>query len=406
MAFPRSSILLMLCVAAAASAADTQPELRAPWKGSATITQGNESTCSHNVGPKRTSCGMDKSTTWENTYGVDISKAGAPFDVLAPADGVVTGFVDAPPYTGGGRQLWIQVGGSGPQVVLMHLSEIKPAFKGINAIVKQGDVVGVSGNTTSPGVTFGVHLHMHIWAGFNQRDSHTAPIQRLRLIPAGQTTPVLYQSKQHTSQDDPSRASLEDAVVANKTFLSDNATVTPVSPPATNRIANGSFETIKVSTNTSPDGSWTRVAFSGESFNTLAGGGTWGHNGSSAYMLLGYRNSASQTVESAPFVVESTATDAQLLFSLSIDSAESTSTNAYDVLRASLVDATTRMELTSPGYISNLSKTGSPTSYVQRTWPIAITAIRGHKVVLRFVATTDMSYITTFRVDDVSVLIR
>lgn len=405
MAFRRSSLFLMVFASTAAFAGDTHPELRAPWAGTATITQGNESTCSHNVGPKRTSCGMDQSTAWENTYGVDISKDGAKFDVLAPADGVVTGFIDVPPFTGGGRQLWIRLGSSGQQVVVMHLSEIKPAFKVINATVKQGDVIGVSGNTTSPGVTFGVHLHMHIWAGFNQHDSHTAPIQRLRMIPANQTTAVVYQSKQHTSQDDPSRASLEDAVIASKKFVSDNASA-PVPPTATNRITNGSFETIKVSTNASPDGSWARTAYSGETFNTLTGGGTWGHNGSSAYVLLGYRNAASQTVESAPFVVESTATDAQLLFSISIDSTESTSTNAYDSLRVSLVDATTRVELTSPGYISNLSKTGSPTSYVQRTWPIAITAIRGRKLALGFVATTDMSYITTFRVDDVAVMIR
>ncbi len=40
------------------------------------------------------------------------------------------------------------------------------------------------------------------------------------------------------------------------------------------RLSNGGFETLTASTNSAPDGSWSRTAYTGTSFNTLIANGT------------------------------------------------------------------------------------------------------------------------------------
>ena len=68
----------------------------------------------------------------------------------------------------------------------------------------------------------------------------------------------------------------------------------------TERLTNGTFESLTASTNTAPDGSWARSAYTGTSFNTLVANGTGAHGGTD-YGYLGVYNSASQTVTTRPW---------------------------------------------------------------------------------------------------------
>jgi murein DD-endopeptidase MepM/ murein hydrolase activator NlpD len=84
-------------------ASNAQDVLRAPWEGSATITQGNRGQTSHNVCGQRT---LDPTNClWENTFALDIGlNCGSP--VLAASDGTVT-YTDPDPDGLGGRELAI-----------------------------------------------------------------------------------------------------------------------------------------------------------------------------------------------------------------------------------------------------------------------------------------------------------
>jgi serine protease len=165
------------------------------------------------------------------------------------------------------------------------------------------------------------------------------------------------------------------------------------------RLANGNFDTITSSTNTAPDGTWRRTAFTGTSFNTLLAGQSDAHSGS-AYAYLGVNNSASQTVESATATIPSSATTATLSFQTSIVTSETTTATAYDTLRVQLVDAGTNSVLATLVTLSNLNKTSSASTYVLRSYNVA--SYKGRNVKVRLVATNDSSLPTTFRVDSVS----
>ena len=165
------------------------------------------------------------------------------------------------------------------------------------------------------------------------------------------------------------------------------------------RLANGGFETLTASTNSAPDGSWSRTAYSGTSFNTLIAGGTAPRSGTD-YAYLGVYNSASQTVTSANAVIPAGATSATLTLYVSIVTSETTTATAYDKLSVQLVNASTGSVLATLGTLSNLNKTGSSTTYALKSY--SVTAHKGKTVKVRFVATTDSSAATTFRIDDVS----
>ena len=68
------------------------------------------------------------------------------------------------------------------------------------------------------------------------------------------------------------------------------ATVTAGST-LTERLSNGGFETITASTNTAPDGSWKRSAYTGTSFNVLVANSSYPHGGTDN-ALLGQKNSS------------------------------------------------------------------------------------------------------------------
>jgi hypothetical protein len=167
----------------------------------------------------------------------------------------------------------------------------------------------------------------------------------------------------------------------------------------TERLANGGFETLTASTNAAADGSWSRTAFTGTSFNTLIANGSYPHTGTD-YAYTGVYNSSSQTIDSAAVAIPAGATSATFSFWASIVTAETTTTTAYDTLAVQLVDASTGAVLQTLTTLSNLNSTGSATSYVQRSFDV--TAQKGKTVKMRFVGSNDVSLVTTFRVDDVS----
>jgi serine protease len=165
------------------------------------------------------------------------------------------------------------------------------------------------------------------------------------------------------------------------------------------RLANGGFETLTASTNTAPDGSWSRTAYTGTSFNTLIANGSAPRTGTD-YAYMGVYNSASQTVTSANAVIPAAATSATLTLYVSIVTSETTTTTAYDKLNVQLVDASNGSVLATLGTLSNLNKTASSTTYVLRSY--SVTSYKGKTVRVRFAATTDSSALTYFRIDDVS----
>ncbi len=179
-----------------------------------------------------------------------------------------------------------------------------------------------------------------------------------------------------------------------KNFTASCSVVTP-----TERLTNGGFETLTASTNTAADGSWTRSAYTGTSFNTLVVA-TGGHAGN-AYAQLGVNATTStQTVDHAAVTIPAGATSATLSFWVSITTSETSTTSAYDTLKVQLVDATAGTVLATLDTLSNLNKTASATTYVQKSY--SVLTQKGKSVKVRFVGSTDSSLATTFRVDDVS----
>jgi vibriolysin len=165
------------------------------------------------------------------------------------------------------------------------------------------------------------------------------------------------------------------------------------------RLANGGFETLTASTNTAPDGSWSRTAYTGTSFNTLIANGSAPRTGTD-YAYVGVYTSSSQSVTSAGAVIPAAATSATLTLYVSIVTSETTTTTAYDKLNVQLVDASTGSVLATVGTLSNLNKTASSSTYALKSYNV--TTYKGKTVKVRFAATNDSSLVTTFRIDDVS----
>lgn len=158
-----------------------QLTLKAPWKGKAIITQGNNGDVSHNVCGKRSLdnyCTTTECCAWENTYAIDIAlKEGT--EVLAPVDGEVE-YIDEDPKELGGRELAIKhIGSDGEEfvTVYLHLKEIITK----KGKVKQGQVIAKSGSSSNGDGGTRPHLHFHIWKGQGRYDSHTQPFERLIL---------------------------------------------------------------------------------------------------------------------------------------------------------------------------------------------------------------------------------
>ena len=76
---------------------------------------------------------------------------------------------------------------------------------------------------------------------------------------------------------------------------------------------------------------------------------------------------------------------------------ETSTTTAYDKLTVQLVDASTNAVLQTLVTLSNVNKTTSASTYVQRSYNVV--AYKGRNVKVRLIGSTDSSLATTFRVD-------
>ena len=178
--------------------------------------------------------------------------------------------------------------------------------------------------------------------------------------------------------------------VASANVSAQNFTATCTTSLPVERLANGNFDTITTSTNTAPDGSWSRTASTGTSFNTLVAGSGSSQSGGTNLLLGVNATTSSQSVQSKSTAIPSTATNATLSFYTSIVSSESaTTTSAYDKLFVELVDASNNAVLATLVTLSNVNRTNSATAYVQRSYNV--TAYKGKNVNVRVRGTTDSS---------------
>jgi hypothetical protein len=227
------------------SESSQQPQLKAPWREKAYISQGNNAGTSHNICGKRSR--DPNNCYWENTYALDIQKLengkAVRFDVVAPVRGEIVGYLDQFNYpgreTGPGKLLFLKVTGpNGREYILVfaHLWEIYkkqgPVEKG-EVIAKAGVICDetpqVCGYSNS-----GYHLHFHISDdsiitrknedGTIQTgpELHTIPIGQLWMRRDGEASFKNYESKGN-GDDDSTKGSLDDSAVARKYFWSDQA---------------------------------------------------------------------------------------------------------------------------------------------------------------------------------------
>jgi len=171
--------------------------------------------------------------------------------------------------------------------------------------------------------------------------------------------------------------------------LSHSTTIalTVSSGAASNLIVNGGFET---GSTTAPP--WTLTA---GVLNTSTAEPP--HSGTKDAWLDGYgtthTDTATQTV-----TIPSTATTATLTFFLHIDTAETTTTTAFDTLTVQVLN-TSGTVLQTLGTFSNLNKAAG---YIQRSLPISLTSIKGQTVQIKFTGKEDTSLQTSFVIDDVA----
>jgi subtilase family serine protease len=157
------------------------------------------------------------------------------------------------------------------------------------------------------------------------------------------------------------------------------------SAAASNVIVNGGFET---GTTTAPP--WTLTA---GVLNTSASEPP--HAGTKDAWLDGYgtthTDTATQTV-----TIPSTATTATLTFFLHIDTAETTTTTAFDTLQVQVLNSAGTV-LSTLGTFSNLNKAAGYTSH-----SFSVIAFKGQTVQIKFTGKEDTSLQTSFVIDDVS----
>jgi pseudomonalisin len=156
---------------------------------------------------------------------------------------------------------------------------------------------------------------------------------------------------------------------------------------ASNLIVNGGFET---GTTTAPP--WTLTA---GVLNTSASEPP--HAGTKDAWMDGYGTTHTDTVTQS-VTIPAAATTATLTFFLHIDTAETTTTTAFDTLTVQVLNSAGTV-LQTLGTFSNLNKAAG---YTQRSLPITITSIKGQTVQIKFTGKEDASLQTSFVIDDVA----
>jgi Zn-dependent metalloprotease len=179
-------------------------------------------------------------------------------------------------------------------------------------------------------------------------------------------------------------AVVTDASSPAKTATSSSATLTVSTVTGTERVTNGGFESgiTGWSGTTGVIGSYSgQTAYEGTKFAWLGGNGT----------------TATETLTQA-VVIPSTATAADLSFALHIDTAETTTSIAYDKLTVSVKNSSG----TTLGTLATYSNLNKATGYQIRTFNLL--PYKGQTVTLSFSMTEDSSAQTSFVVDKVSVI--
>jgi len=153
---------------------------------------------------------------------------------------------------------------------------------------------------------------------------------------------------------------------------------------STNVVTNGGFETSATPWTLSSGVYCTNSTCSGET----------AHSGTGFAWLDGYGTTHTDTA-SQSITIPAGKTSATLTFYLHIDTAETTTTTAYDKLTVGVTSGSTTTTLAT---YSNLN---AATGYVLRT--ISLNAYIGKTVTLKFTGSEDSSLQTSFVLDDVAV---
>ena len=177
-----------------------------------------------------------------------------------------------------------------------------------------------------------------------------------------------------------------DSASSPTSATSSNATLTVGStpPPGGELIVNGSFEvgTAPWAGSTGVIGAYSgQTAFDGTRFAWLGGNGS----------------TASETITQS-FAIPSTATSANLTFAMHIDTAETTTSTAYDKMVVTVKNSSG----TTLGTLATYSNLNKAAGYQTRSF--SLLAYKGQTVTLSFAMNEDSSLQTSFVVDKVSVL--
>jgi hypothetical protein len=264
---------------------------------------------------------------------------------------------------------------------------VQRAYAAINVgadVAETGTGVSISSNPSSVTVAPGAVANFSVTA-----TGGTAPYtyQWLRngANIAGATSPSYSLTAQTTDNGALFSAKVTDSATSPTTATSASATLTVTSGGgSTERVTNGSFEsgTTGWAGTTGVIGNYAgQTAYDGTRFAWLGGNGV----------------TASETITTTA-VLPSTATSAQLTFALHIDTAETTTTTAYDKLVVTVKNTAGTVLGTLATY-SNLNKA---TGYQIRTF--SLLPYKGQTVTLSFAMNEDSSLQTSFVVDKVSVI--
>ncbi|MFO1493682.1 MAG: hypothetical protein U1F26_03375 [Lysobacterales bacterium] len=161
---------------------------------------------------------------------------------------------------------------------------------------------------------------------------------------------------------------------------------TPPAPAAVEQVVNGGYE--------SGASSWTDAQTTITNSTSRPA-----RSGSYKAWMCGYGAASNDTLYQT-VTIPSTATEANYSFWTRIDTAETTTTSAYDTMRAEVRSSTGAL-LTTLATYSNLN---ASTSYVQRSF--SLLAYKGQTVRLNFNCTEGSTLQTSFVIDDVSLLTR
>jgi Zn-dependent metalloprotease len=164
--------------------------------------------------------------------------------------------------------------------------------------------------------------------------------------------------------------------------------VSNTTPPSTGTelVANGGFE--------SGATSWSGTTADIGTFT-----GQPAHTGTKDCWLLGTGATATETIAQT-VTIPATATSASLTFWLHIDTAETTTTSAYDTLAVQVRNSAG----TVLGTLATFSNLNKGTGYTQKTYDLS--AYKGQTIQIYFLGQEDASLQTSFVLDDVSLIVK